>query len=195
VTIRYPYALAIRVAEAVVDELRPACRRIEIAGSLRRRRDTVHDIDLVVIPRLVRAPAPQVGLFENDLVEASALDARLAELRDDDRIVDLNLANKVHRCVAAKSGIPIDIYVATPESWGTTLMVRTGSKEHNIEMCQRARNRGLILKADGQGLIDATTKKAAGVFREEVALFKFLGLRPIDPHDREVGIEREGIAL
>src|SRR6266446_3745254 len=48
--------------------------------------------------------------------------------------------------------MPVDIYMATEESWATLLLIRTGSAEHNIWMCARARACGGKLHADGSGL-------------------------------------------
>lgn len=193
-TDRFPYAQAHRVATAIVDSLRPACERIEIAGSLRRKRYLVHDIDLVLISRLERIQAPQRGLFAaDDTVEQRAIDGCLIALQEAGKIGDLAISDKIIRCMAIKSGIPIDIYLAKPSTWATILLIRTGSKEHNIMLARRARQRGLILKADGTGLISANGKPA-GAFLEEERLFRFLGLRYVPPENREVGIEAEGIA-
>jgi len=193
---RHPYTLAHHVATAIVEHLRPVCQRIEIAGSLRRRRDLVHDIDLVLISRTERVQAPQRGLFaETDTVEQRAFDRVLTDLQDAGRIGDLALSDKIIRFTATKSGIPIDLYLAKEATWATILLIRTGSKEHNIHLCKLARQRGMILKADGTGLVDQRTGKAAGAFREEAHLFRLLGLRNIHPESREIGIEAEGIAL
>lgn len=192
----YPHDLARRVATAIVDYLRPACERIEIAGSLRRQRKSVHDIDLVVISRQKRVAAQQRGFFaDNDTIEKPAIELKLVELLEAGKIHDLTVGNKIIRCTATKTGIPIDIYLAKESTWATILLVRTGSKEHNVMLAQEARRRGMILKADGTGLISATTKKPVGAFREEAHLFRFLGMPYINPANREVGMEAEGIAL
>jgi len=194
-TRRFPYTLAHHVATAIVENLRPACERIKIAGSLRRRRDMVHDIDMVLIPRLERVQAPQRGFFaDTDTVEQRAIDRVLTDLQDAGRITDLALSGKIVRFVATKSGIPIDLYLAKESTWATILLIRTGSKEHNIRLAQEARKRGLILKADGTGLINPRTGAPVGAFREEGHLFKFLGRRYVEPEYREVGIAEEGIA-
>ena len=193
---QYPHRQAMRVAMAIADELRPACERIEIAGSLRRRRPFVHDIDLVVIPRVVRVPGPQGGLFDgHDMIDQRVIDLRLQEHQSEGRLTDLHLADKIIKFTAASSGIPVDIYLAKESTWGTLLLIRTGSKEHNIELAQRTRRRGFILKADGTGLIDLRSGKPAGAFRDENNLFRFLGLSYIPPEDRDLAHEAEEGAL
>ena len=49
-----PYSQVLPIAESLVEKLRPACERIEIAGSLRREKAMVGDIEIVAVPRLER---------------------------------------------------------------------------------------------------------------------------------------------
>ena len=71
--LRYTLAEAQRIAGAIVGQLDPSCVRLEIAGSLRRGRPDVGDIELVAIPRFIEEPS---GLFETQQV--SLLDRALA---------------------------------------------------------------------------------------------------------------------
>ena len=50
------------------------------------------------------------------------------------------------------AGSMLDLYIATAETWATLLLIRTGSKEHNIKLCSLARQKGMVLHADGRGL-------------------------------------------
>ncbi len=164
---------ASEIAEKVVAELRPACERIEIAGSIRRKRQFVHDIDLVAIPA-------NQGQF-------------LAKLQALGR---LKLGGqKVIRVTMAE--IELDVYIATPETWATLLLIRTGSKAHNILLCSRAKSRGMKLHADGSGLFKygqaiATDAAADGDFEEiriagdtEESIFAALEMPYRKPEERE----------
>lgn len=153
------------IAERVVTALAPACDRIEVAGSLRRRRSDVHDIDLVLIPR--------------DRLAFLILLMELYE-RKPEKIGE--------KYVMLKSfdGIQVDLYLATPDTWATLLLIRTGSKAHNIRLAQRAKDLGWRLKANGDGIdgpLDATG--APLKMQSEVDIFRTLNLPYREPWERE----------
>jgi DNA polymerase (family 10) len=89
-------------------------------------------------------------------------------------------------------GLMLDIYIATPETWATLLLIRTGSKEHNIRLCSLAKQKGMYLKADGQGLFKANNpnpiKEDPGWERiagdTELSIFEALGLPYKRPEER-----------
>ncbi len=86
--------------------------------------------------------------------------------------------------------------MATPETWATLLLVRTGSKEHNISLCKRALSMHMKLHADGSGLYRlggmVATKGAADGSREEImiagdteeSIFDKLELKYKEPWER-----------
>jgi len=153
------------IAERVKDSLTPYCDRIEIAGSIRRGKPTVHDVDIVLIEK---AEAALVMNRMNSLI------ATIGKL-------ELN-GSKIKRLRYAKTNITIDIYVATATTWGTLLLIRTGSKENNIWLCSLARRRGWHLKANGEGLLDETGNRIAGDTEESV--YQALGIPYQEPKDR-----------
>jgi DNA polymerase (family 10) len=149
-----------KVADQVVTKLKPYCDRIEIAGSIRRQRPWVHDIDLVCIP-----------LNQGQFVVALQ---SLGQIKLGGK--------KVIRCALFQSpGFDLDVYVATTGTWATLLLIRTGSARHNIELCILARRRGMVLHADGSGLFKIEAQGCEG--REvriagdtEASIFQSLGL-------------------
>ncbi len=186
----FPAATARRVAEKIVEELRPFAYRIEIAGSLRRNRPAVHDIDLVVEPRFEDV---QNGLFET--VPVNCVRERVLGWETEGRVKITTRGEQILRFVSAKSGVPVDIYFALPitltprgiatriDTFPTTLLIRTGSAEHNVFLARRARERGLHLHADGQGV-----SKNGQLQRVECEadIFRLLGLEYAEPEAREV---------
>ena len=125
-------------ANMVVKTLEPYCDKIEVAGSVRRQRPIVNDIDLVVIPR-----------------DRQNLDLTLMRMGNY-KMSGMKIAR------VEMDSIPLDIYFATPETFATLFLVRTGSKENNIRLATLAKKRGWRLAASGDGLFDETGRRIAG---------------------------------
>ncbi len=147
-----------RIAAEVVKVLAPYCSRIEVAGSIRRRKPLVNDIDIVLIPS---DPWNLTG----EIARLGAVTAHGA---------------KIQR--VQHQGVWIDLYMATPETWATLLLIRTGSKENNIRLCSLAKRKGCHLAANGDGLFDETGKRVAG--DSEESIYQALGLSYQKPEDR-----------
>jgi len=132
------------IASAVVKALESYCERIQVAGSIRRQRPFVNDIDLVLIAR-----------------DRSGLDMQLM------RMGDYKMAGgKIAR--VDMDSIPLDIYFATPETFSTLLLIRTGSAENNIRLATLAKKRGWRLAASGDGLFNETGQRIAGDNEESI---------------------------
>jgi DNA polymerase (family 10) len=76
----------------------------------------------------------------------------------------------------------VDIYRARPETWGVLLLIRTGSIEHNIKLCSRARAMNMMLSAK-KGVIKDGKVVAS---RTEEEIFKALEMDFVEPEKREV---------
>jgi len=177
----YPAAKARAVAKAIALAIDDVCDRVAIAGSLRRGRARVHDIDLVVISKKVVVPKKRPTLLDRT-EKVPAIHVRLQELSDQNKLCALRLSEKICRFDAVKSQIPVDIYLADEQTWPTLLLIRTGSKQHNIRLCQHARRLGWILHADGSGL-----EKPDGSFAQvetEEDIFHHLALPYKKPEER-----------
>jgi len=157
------YAEARSLGERILDIIEPLVDKSEIAGSVRRCKAQVHDVDVVVIPKALTFPATVANKIKGE-IGGSVVKAG-------PKILQMNVL-----------GRQVDLYSATWETWGVNLLRWTGSKEHNIKLCSRARRIGLKL-AVSWGL-----KKDGVVFasRTEEAIFDGLGLPWIPPEEREV---------
>ena len=151
-------ARAQAMATAIIARLSPYCRRIEVAGSIRRKKDLVNDIDLVLIP--------------SDPWKLYAELKSMGEMKAD--------GDKLKRLVV--NGTQVDIYFATEETWATLYLVKTGSKESNIRLATAAQKRGWQLKANGEGLIDQDGRRLAG--NTELSIFDALGMPYLPPERR-----------
>lgn len=197
-----------RYAEQIVPWLAPYCERIEIVGSVRRRRPVCNDVDLVCIPRLT-TETRQVDMFTTERVVTSQLRQFLVDYVNGGNGSWLARAETTHLVPVPKdpkadaqnlllnlrSGVQLDIFCATAQTWATLQLCRTGSKEHNIWLAKRAIDhgghwnpyKGLFLpspltgrgpgEGSGQGdLVHATT---------EEELYAALKLPYIAPENRE----------
>lgn len=154
------------ISQEIVQKLKPYCSQIEVAGSIRRKKPFVHDIDIVLIP----ANQGQLLLALRALGQIKSGAGKLLR-------IDIP---------TSFGGCSVDFYIATPETWATLLLIRTGSKEHNIKLCSLARQKGMILHADGSGLFKMppgiSVKRMAGDTEESI--FQALGLTYKKPEER-----------
>lgn len=158
------------VAIAYVEYLKKAGKadKVSPAGSLRRGKETVGDIDI-----LVGDDNPKEVL--EAFVSYPAVDKVL-------------MRGPTKSSVVLKNGIQVDIRVVSPESYGAALLYFTGSKDHNVVLRSMGVNMGM--KLNEYGLFDRVTgKMLAGRTEEEV--YRALGLDWIPPELREVSGEVE----
>lgn len=124
--IKYPLAYIEPIAEDVKRELEPFCTRIEIAGSIRRRRSEIGDIEIVCIPKTMAMPNPD--MFN------TVVDVRVPGF-----INTIDKYKKVKGDPAAgkycqrilPDGIKLDIFIAEKDNWGYILVLRTGGATFN----------------------------------------------------------------
>ncbi|AKN70140.1 phosphoesterase [Streptomyces sp. PBH53] len=161
---RVPLSLALDTAERIVAELSAVtgCTRCAYAGSLRRMRETVGDLDVLVAAER----------------SAPFMDA-LCELPVTAEVVARG-AKKTS--VRTGKGLQVDLRVVPPESWGAALQYFTGSKAHNIRTRTIAGHQGL--KLSEYGVFD-TGSGASVASRTEEEVYARLGLPWIPPTLRE----------
>lgn len=159
---RMPFAVASQYGQPLKRYLEgiSGVTRVEIAGSYRRGRDTVGDLDL-----LVCAP-PRVDVFK-------AL-KRYPELRE------LTASGTTKASGILTSGLSVDVRVVPAKSFGAALQYFTGSKDHGIQLRRRAQARGLKLSEYG---LYRGEKRLAG--ETEQGVYQALGLPWIAPELRE----------
>lgn len=142
-----------KIAAEVIKRLSPYCQKIEVAGSIRRQKTFPHDIDIVLIP------SDAWNLEAEVLALARPFQPKMS-------------GEKLKRF--DYNGAQIDLYYASPKTWATLLLIRTGSKENNIRLCTLAQKKGWHLAASGDGLFDETGKRIAG--DTEQSIYAALGL-------------------
>ena len=151
-----------QLAQEIQLLLAMACSRIAVVGSIRRRRPFPHDIDLLCIPN-------NQGRF---LMALNTIGEKVKE--------GPKIATRRYK------GQQVDIYIATPETWYTLLLIRTGSKQHNIWLTTLAKGMGLTLHADGSGLLPRGVMGPRLAGESEESFFAVLRLPYRTPQQREL---------
>lgn len=135
---RLPLVRAQPVAEQLVADLAPWCIRLEVAGSIRRQRPDVGDIELVAIPQFRNEPSSLWG----DEVPVNVLFERINVLAGEGTLERLSGAERYVKLVHAPSGLQLDLFLATPDNWGLIFLIRTGPADYSQWLVSEARRRG-----------------------------------------------------
>jgi DNA polymerase (family 10) len=140
----------------------PAAELVSEAGSVRRRKETFRDLDVIATARDPRALT--------DYFVALAWVAEVAAHGD------------TKATVVSHDGLRFDLRVVPPESFGNLLQHFTGSKDHNVALREAAVKRGLSISEYGVKTVETGEVFAT---REEAELYEFLGYQYIPPELRE----------
>jgi len=158
------------IATQICKYLEAYAERVAYAGSLRRMKEIVHDVDIL-------AATGSPGKVMTAFLSMPLIDTVLAQ-------------GPTKASVRVQDDLQVDLRVIEPKSWGAAMHYFTGSKAHNIRMRERAIRMGL--KLNEYGLFDADDKPIAGAEEEEI--FQKLGLPFIPPVLREDQGEMEAAA-
>lgn len=121
-----PYRQALAKAESLLALLGPVCERIEIAGSLRREKDQIGDIELVAVPR--RTPIRDLFGQTTDSI------CHVAELLEREQIPRVKAGRPVDgdRLKGFEwEGMGVDLFLCQPETWPVCFLIRTGSAQYS----------------------------------------------------------------
>jgi DNA polymerase (family 10) len=155
-----------QVAQQLLEHLGecPSIENMEMAGSYRRRRETVGDLDVLVVSEDV----------------ADVMD-RFAEFP---QLTDTLARGDTKMSIRLRSGLQVDLRVVRKESFGAALQYFTGSKDHNVELRGRAKQRNLKINEYGVFRTDSDREEyIAGATEDEV--YAALDLPVIPPELRE----------
>jgi DNA polymerase/3'-5' exonuclease PolX len=190
--VKYPAHDARLVAGFLVEALDPTCERITIAGSLRRQKAEVGDIEILYSPKDETITRPVEGDmfatqsmravdgFIDELVKANVLARRKNALGRE------MFGEKNKLMVHVPSGIPVDLFATDGKCWFNALVCRTGPAVLNQEIAQRAIDRGWHWNVYGPGFSrkDSMGNTEVRVVNSEEEVFAFVGLPYNKPEDR-----------
>ena len=161
---------ALPAAEEIVRQLRarPSVERLETGGSIRRMKETIGDIDI-----LVASSNPREAIQEfTNLPTVKSVIAK----------------GTTKASVLTRQDLQMDLRVVPPDDWGAALQYFTGSKAHNIELRTIAESKGFKVNEYGVFRVD-TGERVAG--REEEEVYGILGAKWMPPEIREASGEIE----
>ncbi|MBI2660413.1 hypothetical protein HYX07_04585 [Candidatus Woesearchaeota archaeon] len=143
----------------ILKQVSPFIARGRLGGSIRRKNPVVRDIDIVI------------ELKPQNLDKLKDYVSKLGELKlKGDKLIR----------VITKDNTQVDIYIANKENYEPLLLIRTGSKEHNVKLTTRAISMNMQLTANG--LIDKKTGKIIAI--SEKNIFKALKMNYVEPQNR-----------
>jgi len=143
----------------------PECLRAEAAGSFRRAKETVHDVDILVA---TSRPEELTGFFATQ-----------------DWVSKVIAQGDTKASVYLENGLQCDLRAVSNEEFACALAYFTGSKEHNVAMRGLANAKGYTLNEYRLAVRDGSDAEEAPVFQSESDLYTFLGLDFVEPELRE----------
>ena len=154
-----------QIADYTLNELKPHCERIEIAGSVRREKAEPNDIEIVCIPK----PYDSTPLFCSGI----------AEVVNQWVYIKGKLPCKYTQRILPE-GVKLDLFFATPENWGLIFAIRTGSADFSHHVLARRWVKFGYKSVDGM----LTRNGETFPVKEEIDLFNLLGLDWVEPKNR-----------
>lgn len=160
------------IAGIVVSLVDTWCEKIEVVGSIRRKKPEVGDIDFVVLPSNWKS-------LKDTMITMAGVKVVIS-------------GESIFRTLMLLEGgewVQVDFYRAKPETYGIHKLIRTGSAEHNIWLAKFAIKQDLRLQYS-RGVVEGNTA-IAGL--DETEVFHALNLEFIPPELREIGSDRKPI--
>jgi DNA polymerase/3'-5' exonuclease PolX len=191
---KFPRASALAVVRELLAELKPACEKIVVAGSLRRRKEAVGDIEFVYIPRMVQVADPED--FFGKKITVNAVDQLLARW-----IAEGTIGRRLSKlgrtmwgpqnkfAVHCASEIPVDFFATDHARFYNMLVCRTGGAATNVAICEGAQKWGWKWEPYDEGFVRKPSSAGpeyhdVRVVHSERDVFSFAGLPYLEPWER-----------
>ena len=180
------------IAQEFVALLRASCTRIEVAGSIRREKPTVADIEIVAMPRIETVDGGDLWgtPIEEDVLERvlgglvldGVIQPRLVERHRKDGTVDVGTTlGRAYKALVFR-GLPVDLFIVhDPDQWGLIFALRTGPGDWNTRLvtdCKR-----YLRRVEG-GYVYRSGQRVP--CPEERDFFRAIGQPWVEPRDRHV---------
>lgn len=190
---KFPLKLARGLATKIVEFLEPHTERILIAGSIRREKPLVGDIEILYIPKWQDVPDPNDLFGESKPIKVECVDEALKDKFEAGilaRRENCGWGEKNKHAVHVPTGIPIDFFATDILCWHNYLVCRTGPGESNVNIASLAKKKGWRWQPYGRGFValdrmgQPDEKEGFHPVSSEAAVFSFVGLECPAPKDR-----------
>lgn len=186
---RWPRAQALDVARELCAALKPVCERLIVAGSLRRMKEDVGDVEILFVPRFEQR---MVDMFESG--QFNLAEEVIQRLLDGGVLAKRPSATggfawgEKNKLALHRGGMPVDLFTATTGNWWNYLVCRTGPADSNTRIAMAAQAKGWKWNPYGVGF--SRGGALAGdhethVVTSEEDVFTFVGLPFLEPKDRK----------
>ena len=173
-----PYDEGMKIYKEVAAVLVRPCQKIAVAGSLRRGKTTVKDVEVVCVPE------PDEDLLGHTYYTSDAIRTALDRLRHNG--INIRGGDKYLRVFLEDINAQIDIFITTPNQWGLIYAIRTGSADFSKWLVTGRRHGGALpsyFKVKDGWLLKKNERKT--VVTEE-HFFETIGIKYIIPEKREI---------
>jgi DNA polymerase/3'-5' exonuclease PolX len=165
----YKWSVANKIAIDIIKQLKPFCKRVEIAGSIRRKKSDVGDIEIVAIPLPYSS-----GMFEDGLAKIVNQWQKVKG--------ELEFGKSKYTQRILPEGIKLDLFFAEEDNWGYTLALRTGSADYSHKVLASGWVRQGFKSIDGYLWKDGERYEV----KEERDLFNIVGIPYVEPEKRNL---------
>lgn len=172
---KHDYYIALPVAQKLIEKLTPYCERIEVAGSVRRQRSVIGDIEIVALQKC----APVANLFGEEIARKYLLH----EFLSDNDVALMKGEKPAAKYKAFQYGrFKVDLFLPeSPDHWGCIFTIRTGSYDFNMWLMNVAAPRAGVKFSGGRLWRDDVLLDTP----EERDVFEALMLPWIPPSQRD----------
>ena len=166
---KYSYKEALKIALTVKELLAPHCIRIEIAGSIRRKKPEIGDIEIVAIPKPY-----STGIFESGI---ATVVNKWEKVKG-----ELEYGKTKYTQRILPEGIKLDLFFAEEGNWGSILAIRTGSADYSHYILANGWVREGFKSLGGYLMKEGEKFEV----KEEKDLFQMIGINYVEPEKRNI---------
>ena len=178
------------VAHEVCALLAPWCERVMVAGSLRRGRESVGDVEILYVPKLEVRPLDMFATEQVNVTEAVLSRALVADVlaKRPNKLGGFAWGAQNKLAVHVGSGMPVDLFATTEACWWNYLVCRTGPAESNMRIATAAIAKGWKWNPYSVGFSRGGDGEGDGydvhAVHSEEEVFAFVGLPFLTPEER-----------